>query len=178
MISNILIVCIAIYFCLKAFRYEKVNRIEFVILPKFALIMALVTVSWSYSSLIMGFFLGVIGFVIGYFQSIKANLVKTLQFDKYNRPIIEIKKNYFYIFGWIFIFLISLILNAIFHGTFSIEEALSELREELISDVLFFFTFSSNKSWYTWILLSSSSFSFNYFLDKKDAMFSEAIRKK
>lgn len=176
--SNILIVFIAIYFCLKAFKYEKVTRIEFVLLPKFALIMALVTVSWSYLSFIIGFFFAIIGFFIGYFQSIKANLVKTPQFDKYNRPIIEIKKNYFYIFGWFFIFLISLILNAVFHGTFSIEEGLSELRKELISDILLFFTFSSNKSWYTWLLLSSSSFSLNYFLNKKDAIFSEAIKKK
>ncbi|MGY3703231.1 hypothetical protein BW731_02685 [Vagococcus martis] len=81
-----------IYMCSKSFEFEKITRLEFVILPIYSLIMFFITMNWSIFNLFLLMTLLVLSIFIGKYQSSRVEFEKIGAYDDYQRPVILIKK--------------------------------------------------------------------------------------
>ena len=72
--------------------------------------------------------------------------------DKYQRPIVLMKKNWSYIIGWGILFL--LIIGAHFYSNshMEVEEVVTEFWKEIVKEISIFARFNAKDGWETWLI--------------------------
>ncbi|MDA2880817.1 hypothetical protein PEG85_07740 [Lactococcus cremoris] len=102
--SYILLFYLAFRLSKHSFEFEKVSRLELVVLPLYSTLMFFITMTWKEEDIIVAIVLFLLSFLIGWLQSSKVEFKDEGKKDKYERPIILMKKNWTYIIGWIILF--------------------------------------------------------------------------
>lgn len=176
----ILLVLLAHRFIEGTFDYEKVTRLEMVIIPLYSLIMMVLTIHQRFTTekLKLAIILFVVGIVIGALQSSKVKIKNTHQLDKFNRPIIEAKRDWPYLVGWIVIFIICVGVEVYEGATVGHEDVFHELVVEILRDLSFITLLFNKTAWSTWVLNVASSFAYEICVFIKYPIIQKAVGKK
>ena len=136
--SYILLFYLAFRLSKHSFEFEKVSRLELVVLPLYSTLMFFITMTWKEEDIIVAIVLFLLSFLIGWLQSSKVEFKDEGKKDKYERPIILMKKNWTYIIGWIILFLV--IIGAHFYANshLELEEIVTEFWKEMVKEILIF----------------------------------------
>ena len=161
----------------KALRFEKVTRFEQSTVPAYAMVMFLLTMSWTSKEIIVLAVLAVLSAGIGWFQASQLEVKHTSEHDRHGRPIILIKKNWPYLAGWVAVFVLG-VATEIWHvGEVSSGEVIKKLAVEVRGELFSFMQFGHSYSWYIWAISAVSSLMFSRTLRQKDELISEAIKR-
>lgn len=98
--SYILLFYLAFRLSKHSFEFEKVSRLELVVLPLYSTLMFFITMTWKEENIIVAIVLFLLSFLIGWLQSSKVEFKDEGKKDKYERPIILMKKNWTYSNYW------------------------------------------------------------------------------
>lgn len=98
--SYILLFYLAFRLSKHSFEFEKVSGLELVVLPLYSTLMFFITMTWKEENIIVAIVLFLLSFLIGWLQSSKVEFKDEGKKDKYERPIILMKKNWTYSNYW------------------------------------------------------------------------------
>ncbi|MFS1663408.1 hypothetical protein [Streptococcus sp. zg-JUN1979] len=179
MVSVILLLLGIGYISYKALVFEEIGRFEQVILPAYALILLTVHFEIGLWHLAILAVIVLVSFAIASYQLRDVVIKDNGTFDKYQRPIIEIKKGPSFLIGWGVTLVLSIVLQVFLTGeemtsASIVEDILGDLRREIFS----FTTFSTTKSWYIWALTGFVSAFYAYLLTKKYPKVKESLRRR
>ncbi|MGL4341467.1 MAG: hypothetical protein ACRCSZ_03485, partial [Lactococcus lactis] len=98
--------------------------------------------------------------------------------DKYQRPIVLMKKNWSYIIGWGILFL--LIIGAHFYSNshMEVEEVVTEFWKEIVKEISIFARFNAKDGWETWLITGVSSLTFTAFIKSKNKKLEKSLARK
>lgn len=168
MMKFYLILLLAVgYMCSKAFKFEKVSRLEAVTLPFYAFWMFLANFTWNWKNVGIMCALCIVAVCLGWYQTRDAELKETTRFGKHGRPIKLLKKGKAYNIGWFLVFLVGIMLEAVAEHGIGFQMILEKLQEEVERDLFIFKYFSTGSTWYLWELSAVSNLACTYFLEKK-----------
>lgn len=176
--SYILLFYLAFRLSKHSFEFEKVSRLELVVLPLYSTLMFFITMAWKEEDIIVAIVLLLLSFLIGWLQSSKVEFKDEGKKDKYERPIILMKKNWTYIIGWIILFLV--IIGAHFYANshLELEEVVTEFWKEMVKEILIFARFNANNGWETWLITGVSSLTFTCFIKSKNKKLVETLARR
>ncbi|MBO3090634.1 hydrophobic protein [Schleiferilactobacillus harbinensis] len=158
--GQIILLAVALrFFTRHIFQYEKISRLEMVIVPAYTLIMGCVLIIKRPPALLPLVLTVVIGALVGWFQATGLVLQVTDEQDENQRPIVKARRNWQYLLGWIVIFAYG-ILFAWWSG--ERVSIMGELTDELVKDLFVFKNFSQAASWN--IMLQSAVASIVYIM--------------
>ena len=130
MMKFYLILLLAVgYMCSKAFKFEKVSRLEAVTLPFYAFWMFLANFTWNWKNVGIMCALCIVAVCLGWYQTRDAELKETTRFDKHGRPIKLLKKGKAYNIGWFLVFLVGIMLEAVAEHGIGFQMILEKLQE-------------------------------------------------
>ena len=98
--SYILLFYLAFRLSKHSFEFEKVSRLELIILPLYSTLMFFITMTWGEENIMVAIILLFLSFLVGWLQASKVEFKDEGKEDKYQRPIVLMKKNWSYIIGW------------------------------------------------------------------------------
>ncbi len=91
------------FFTRNLFRFEKVSRFEAVILPVYSLIMAWLALDQHHPSVMAIVVTAIFGVLMAWLQSWGARVKVTGEQDKHDRPVVEVRRGWWYLIGWLLI---------------------------------------------------------------------------
>lgn len=158
---------ILLYFFLKGTgEYETATRVSLVIIPLYSAIMMIIGIGQNFTPLTMliTLFLIIVGIAVGLFQTRNVKIKISDEKNKYGVPKVKIKRGWYYLVGWIIIFIIG-ILAELFYGAEMDKTELSEkLVIEILRDLSSIVMFTNKSSWFIWVLNVSSSWTYDTYL--------------
>lgn len=140
----ILLVVGLLFFTRNVFRYEKISRLEMVVVPAYTLIVGCIMIMNHPPALLPLVSTAAVGALVGWFQTTGLQLQVTGKQDEHQRPIVKARRNWQYLLGWVVIFAYG-ILFAWWSG--ERVNIMSELGSELVKDLFVFSSFSQAASW-------------------------------
>jgi len=129
-----------------ALHFEPVKRFDDVLLPIYALIVFISSVSQKLPDLTELTITIIAGVVLGALQTIGATLKATDDFDRHQRPIVKLQRGWAYIIGWFAIFLVGFGLEIIFNGE-GLDGFIPALATEVKEDLLRFTKITDASAW-------------------------------
>lgn len=162
------------------FQYEKVTRFGLIIIPLYAAFMMALDLKEirSLATADVAVILLFTGIAIGFFQAGKTQIRDTGRVDSSNRPIIEVKRNWPYLVGWLVSFAIAAVVEVLNSGHFNLVALSHEFFEEVLRDLSIFVLFSTKIAWYIWVLNFATSFAYSGCLIVRYPKIREAIQRK
>lgn len=181
MIWTVLLLVLLVHRFVKGtFDYEKVTRMRMVIIPLYSLVMMILTVHTGFTTekLKLAVILFLVGAVIGIFQASQVRVKNTGEFDRFRRPVIEVKRDLAYLVGWIAIFIICVGVEAFEGASFGHEDIFHELMIEIMRDLSVITLFFNKTAWSTWVLNVASSFAYEICVFTKYPIVRQAVGKR
>lgn len=176
----ILFILLIYKFIRGTFEYEKVTRVEMVLIPAYSAIMMIITLNHerSFETFALALILLILGIIIGIFQASKLEINDPNNFDRYHRPIIKVKRNWPYLLGWIIVFIIGIALEMYYGTSMNSEEISHELFKEILRDLSVIALIHIGNSWFIWVLNVATSFTYELYLIARYPKIRLAIRAK
>ncbi|WP_295747448.1 hydrophobic protein [uncultured Limosilactobacillus sp.] len=158
----IFLVLLAIKFIKGTFEYERVTRLRLVVVPFYSILMMVALLHHHYSrqTLALATALLAIGLAVGVFQAKRVQLRDTGEVDQYQRPIVEVKRNWPYLVGWIVIFALQLALEIYFGMELTGHEFSQALLKEILRDLSVVAFFGAPSAWFVWVLNVATSWAY------------------
>lgn len=159
---DIFIVLLVYKFIKGTFTYEKVTRFELVIIPIYSAVMMLLEFRniRSLGSVGLAIILVLIGIAIGFLQAGRTRLRDTNKFDAHQRPILEVKRNWPYLLGWLVSFAIGIGVEVFYGARLDVAAVSHELFTEILKDLSIIAMLRGHSSWYVWLLNVATSFTY------------------
>lgn len=151
----ILFILLIYSFVKGTFEFEPVTRRSLIIIPAYAFVMMVLALHEEHFAhkVLLTILLLIIGILIGFFQATRVSVTGPQGKDRYGRPIIKVKRNWPYLFGWIVVFVIDIIIE------FADQAAVfEELFKEILKDLSSIAFFSFSNEWFVWALTMATSF--------------------
>jgi len=126
--------------------------------------------TWGEENIMVAIILLFLSFVVGWLQASKVEFKDEGKEDKYQRPIILMKKNWPYIIGWGILFL--LIIGAHFYSNSHMEV------EEVVKEISIFARFNAKDGWETWLITGGSSLTFTAFIKSKNKKLEKSLARR
>lgn len=176
--SYILLFYLAFRLSKHSFEFEKVSRLELIILPLYSTLMFFITMTWGEENIMVAIILLFLSFLVGWLQASKVKFKDEGKEDKYQRPIILMKKNWSYIIGWGILFL--LIIGAHFYSNshMEVEEVVTEFWKEIVKEISIFARFNAKDGWETWLITGGSSLTFTAFIKSKNKKLEKSLARR
>jgi len=154
--SYILLFYLAFRLSKHSFEFEKVSRLELIILPLYSTLMFFITMTWSEENIMVAIILLFLSFLVGWLQASKVEFKD------------EGKEDWSYIIGWGILFL--LIIGAHFYSNshMEVEEVVTEFWKEIVKEISIFARFNAKDGWETWLITGVSSLTFTAFIKSKN----------
>ena len=151
------------------FEYEKITRKEMVILPVYSLIMMLLSIDKDMNGqkILLTVLLLILGVFIGWLQARGVSIQDNGKTDKYGRPIIKIKRNWPYLVGWIFIFVINIGIQIYFGKHVNTESVSSDLVIDLLKDASTAVFMFWHTEWFVWVLTVATTLGYRMSILRK-----------
>lgn len=162
------------------FSYEKVTRLDLIIIPVYSAIMMLLSLRsiQSLSSVGLAIILLLVGMLIGVLQVSKTQIQDTNNVDAHQRPILKVKRNWPYLIGWLVSFVIGIGVEIFLGAHLNVDEVSHELLTEIIKDLSVVALLRGHSSWYIWILNVATSFTYGGWLLIRYPKIRVAVRSK
>ena len=162
------------------FEYEKVSRLELIIIPLYSAIMMLLSLKKTQSMTALGItsILLMVGVAIGFLQASKTQVKDAKKIDAHQRPIIEVKRNWPYLVGWLVSFAIGISVEVFYGAHINAEEVSNELVSEILRDLSVVAFFRGSNAWFVWVLNVATSFTYGTCLMIRYPKIREAIRRR
>ncbi|GAA3627655.1 hydrophobic protein [Lactobacillus hamsteri] len=158
---------ILIYFFVKeTFEEETATRVSLVIIPIYSALMMIFTIGQNFTpqTLLITLGLIIVGITVGLFQTKKVQVTVTDELNKYQLPKVKIKRGWYYLIGWIAIFVISILVEMAYGAEINHEELSEKLAIEILRDMSSIVMFTNESSWFIWVLNFSSSWTYDTYL--------------
>lgn len=175
---DIFIVLLVYKFIKGTFTYEKVTRFELVIIPVYSAVMMILGLKnvHSLTSAGLAIALVLIGVAIGFLQAGRTQVRDTNKLDSHQRPILEVKRNWPYLLGWLASFAIGIGVEVFYGVRLSVDEVSQELFTEILKDLSVVAMLRGHSTWYVWILNVATSFTYGGCLLARYPKIRSAIR--
>lgn len=162
------------------FEYEKITRLDLIIIPLYSALMMVLGLKNIHSviSIELAIILLLIGTAIGFLQASKTQIKDTKELDSYQRPILKVKRNWPYLIGWLISFAIGIAVEIFFGAHLDTEEVSHELFEEILKDLSIIALLHVHSAWYIWVLNVATSFTYGGCLLVRYPKIREAVRRK
>ncbi len=159
------------------FEYEKITRKEMVILPVYSLIMMLLSIDKDMNGqkILLTVLLLILGVFIGWLQARGVSIQDNGETDKYGRPIIKIKRNWPYLVGWIFIFVINIGIQIYFGKHVNTESVSSDLVIDLLKDASTAVFMFWHTEWFVWVLTVATTLGYRMSILRKCPKIKQAV---
>lgn len=157
----IILFILLIYSFIKGtFEFEPVTRRSLIIIPAYAFVMMVLALHEEHFAhkVLLTILLLIIGILIGFFQATRVSVTGPQGKDRYGRPIIKVKRNWPYLFGWIVVFVIDIIIEFADQAAVSGAAVFEELFKEILKDLSSIAFFSFSNEWFVWALTMATSF--------------------
>lgn len=176
----ILFVLLIYSFIRGTFEAEAVTRKSLVIIPSYALVMMICSLAEENFNhkLILTAILLVVGILIGLFQATKVTVTDTHKQDRYGRPIIKVKRDWPYLFGWIIVFVIDIAIEFTDQASINGNAVVQELVKEILKDLSSIAFFSFSNEWFVWVLTVATSFAYGITLLVKYPKIRQAVARR
>jgi len=146
--------------------FERITRLELIILPLYSIMMFLGTIRWSEGEIFEIIVLMLVASIIGGIQSLGVEIKSGSKEKESNVTIIMVKKNIQYIIGWVMIFVLTTLIRV--HYNLSSIDIKGEIISEVMKEMIPIIRFSSKDNWEIWLISAFSSLNFTYLLQRKD----------
>ncbi|MFR0771170.1 MAG: hydrophobic protein [Limosilactobacillus pontis] len=175
----ILFVLLIYSFIRGTFEAEAVTRKSLVIIPSYALVMMICSLAEENFNhkLILTAILLVVGILIG-LSGHKSNCYRHPRTDRYGRPIIKVKRNWPYLFGWIIVFVIDIAIEFTDQASINGNAVVQELVKEILKDLSSIAFFSFSNEWFVWVLTVATSFAYGITLLVKYPKIRQAVARR
>lgn len=187
---TIVVVLVIIYFIREQFSFGTVGRLEYIIIPIFALYQFLAVFKATQMDFVLLAIIAIISILISRFQAngsrVRIEKVATywIDNDQGEQPIykkqVTSQGGRRYLLGWGAIVLIQIILELFFgHEVLNGGQIWGEVFKEIISDMFAWVRLgdAGQGSWYIWALTGISSASYTYWMARKSPAFRSVILK-
>lgn len=177
---DIFIVLLVYKFIKGTFTYEKVTRFDLVIIPVYSAIMMILSLKSvrSLTAAGLAITLVLIGVAIGFLQAGRTQVRDTNKFDTHQRPILEVKRNWPYLLGWLVSFAIGIGVEVFYGARLNVDEVSRELFTEILKDLSVVAMLRGQSTWYVWILNVATSFTYGGCLLVRYPKIRAAVRSK
>lgn len=179
--TTILTIAIFIYFIKEQYDFNRVKRINLLVIPIFSLFQFFREMSWTVKNILIAVCISLVCVCIGNYQANKTIIIEEevpIFYMKNGngeetpifKKIIKTFGGSPYILGWFIIFGIQILLEIIvFSKKISLEDTYHELFGEIIRDLISVYRITDYEktSWYVWLLYAISSISYVQFLSNK-----------
>lgn len=158
----IFLLLLIINFIKGTFEYERVTRLRLVLIPFYSIFMMVASLKRDYSlqTLALVVVLLAIGLAVGVYQAKQVQVKVTGEVDRYQRPIVEVKRNWPYLLGWIVVFALQLAFEVYFGMELTGHEFSQTLLKEIIRDLSVLAFFGTHNSWFVWVLNVATSWAY------------------
>jgi hypothetical protein len=119
-----------------------------------------------------------IGVAIGFLQAGRTQVRDTNKFDTHQRPILEVKRNWPYLLGWLVSFAIGIGVEVFYGARLNVDEVSRELFTEILKDLSVVAMLRGQSTWYVWILNVATSFTYGGCLLVRYPKIRAAVRSK
>ncbi|MHA3067155.1 hydrophobic protein [Lacticaseibacillus saniviri] len=163
------------FFTRNLFRFEKVSRFEAVILPVYSLIMAWLALDQHHPSVMAISVTAIFGVLMAWLQSWGARVKVTGKQDKHDRPVVEVRRGWWYLIGWLLIFAYGIVFAVMLGEHVNI---LEEAGNEIAKDLFSFRNFSTASSWNIYLQSGIASLVYTLLLVHKEPKVKHAIARR
>jgi hypothetical protein len=176
----ILFVLLIYSFVRGTFEDEPVTRKSLIIIPGYALVMMICSLAEEdfNHKLLLTVLLLAVGILIGLFQASRVSVTDAHEQDPYGRPIIKVKRNWPYLFGWIIVFVIDIAIEFADQASVSGDAVFQELIKEILKDLSSIAFFSFSNEWFVWALTVATSFAYGITLLVKYPKIRQAVARR
>ncbi|MFK5221607.1 hypothetical protein ACI3PI_09155 [Lactobacillus helveticus] len=84
--------------------------------------------------------------------------------DKLGLPKVKIKRGWYYLLGWIIIFIIGILVELFYGAEMDKTELSEKLIIKILRDISSIVMFTNKSSWFIWVLNVSSSWTYDTYL--------------
>lgn len=144
------------------FEYERVTRLKLVLIPFYSIFMMVASLKRDFSlqTLALAGALLAVGLAVGVYQAKQVQVHVTGKVDQYQRPIVEVKRNWPYLLGWIVIFAFQLAFEIYFGMELTGHEFSQALLKEILRDLSVLAFFGAPNAWFVWVLNVATSWAY------------------
>ncbi|MGO3619282.1 MAG: hypothetical protein ACTIOR_08150 [Lactobacillus helveticus] len=146
--------------------YETATRLSLIIIPLYSAIMMILGIGQNFTHLTMlvTLLLILVGIAIGLFQTRNVKVKISNEKDKLGLPKVKIKRGWYYLLGWIIIFIIGILVELFYGAEMDKIELSEKLIIEILRDISSIVMFTNKSSWFIWVLNVSSSWTYDTYL--------------
>lgn len=143
------------------FGYSRLSRRDMLLIPTYTLLMVIISVDRHLTGrkLLFLIILFVIGALIGRYQA-SGVVIRTAGQTRHGHPLIKAKRNWPYLIGWIFIFVIDVTIQVYFGLHMNADEVANEFIDYLLKNLNPIFMVFFHTDWYIWTLTFASYFGY------------------
>lgn len=144
------------------FSYTRIRRRNIILIPTYTLSMVIISVDRHLTSkkIIFLIILFVLGILIGQYQASGVTIKDQGKVDRFKRPIIMAKRNWPYLTGWIFIFIIDISIQIYFGIHMNTDEVTNEFIDYILKNLNPIFMVFFHTDWYIWTITAASYFGY------------------
>lgn len=191
-LSVFVTVLVSFFFMYQQFKFEKVTRTRYYIIPIFAFVQFTTNVKLeNVTDTIVLLLIIIVGILVGIYQTKSFEIVLKEEETRYfvqmedgkQHPLMEkvfySKGGKTYLIGWIVVFVLQLFIPVLFYRNSLVsDEVVTELFKEITEDMLIFLKLWDFSPWWVWELYAVSSLSYYITLRKKHSDFKFAMHQK
>lgn len=144
------------------FGYTRIRRRNIILIPTYTLSMVIISVDRHLTSkkIIFLIILFILGILIGQYQASGVTIKDQGKVDRFKRPIIMAKRNWPYLSGWIFIFIIDISIQVYFGIHMNTDELTNEFIDYILKNLNPIFMVFFHTDWYIWTITAASYFGY------------------
>lgn len=172
MLGVLFLLFLVSHFSRHAFRTEPLSRLEALVIPGYALIMAVAslwttTATWWLVGVVV-----ILGVIAGLIQSWSSQLKVSPATQTGNRPVITIRRGWSFLIGWVLIFIGGFGLSWLTGERANVATA---LQSELLKELFIFQTFAGHSTWQVYLLSGVAGLTYTARLIRQEPLVRQAI---
>lgn len=175
MLGVLFLIFLVSHFSRHAFHDEPVSRLEALIIPGYAVIMAVVSlwataVNWWLVSFVV-----ILGVAAGVIQSWSGQLKVRATAQAGGRPVITVRRGWSFLLGWGLIFIGGFVLSWLTGERANVATA---LQSELLKELFTFQTFAGHSTWQVYLLSGAAGMTYTVLLIRREPLVRQAIARR
>lgn len=174
MLQTLLLAAALFFFTRNVFRFEKISRFELLVIPVYSFVIGGSIILENPPTMLALFLTILLGGIVGWFQTTGLTIHLTAEKDKRDRPIIEVRRGWQYLVGWLVIFAYG--LGFAFVAGHQVD-ILTELSNELMKDLFSWENFTPG-TWNIMIQSAVASLVYTRYLVRQEPRVKAAIARK
>ncbi|MCI1985882.1 MAG: hydrophobic protein [Lactobacillus sp.] len=175
MVGIIVLVIGVLIFTRNAFRLEKISRWEAILIPVYSLVMGIQTLTRERPPVVLVMVTVVVGLLAAGLQAVGAQLQVTDDCDRHGRPVVKLRRGWWYLLGWVLIFAYGIGMAMLLGEHVNL---MHEVELEIMKDLFSFRNFTTVASWNIYLQSGIASLGYTWLLIRREPTVRQAVRHK